>query len=134
MKFVVKDLMISVLPLRGRGGLPGGGCDAGCTNHCGSGCTNPCASGGACGTGTTKDLDWIAHVFDPVVLVELKQQLKDALALVEVREKAALEAMKPQSRSEVELLRARLTEALQELDQPQPFESAGKQDETSGES
>jgi hypothetical protein len=122
MKFVVKDLMISVLPLRGQGPFAGG-CEC---SHCSGACTNPCASAGACGS-QTKGFDWVSQVFDPPYLADLKQQLKDALVLVEAREKAVLESMRPQSAAEVELLRAHLTEALEELKQPQPFEAAAKQ-------
>jgi hypothetical protein len=122
MKFVVKDLMVSVLPVRGAGSLLAG-CDAGCTGHCSGACTNPCASAGACASLSTKDLDWISHVFDPPYLAQIKQQLKDTIALVEAREKSVLDAMRPQSQQEVELLRAHLSEALEELKRPQQFET-----------
>jgi hypothetical protein len=122
MKYVVKDLMINVLPLTQKI-LPSGGCDAGaCTSAC-SGCTpcsggcSPCSDCSKCSTSTPGDiLDWISHVYDPVVLGQLKEQLKVVTAGVEAREKAMYQAMRPTTETEIEMLKGHLKAALQELD------------------
>jgi hypothetical protein len=119
MKFIVKDLMVTVLPFEPK--LPSGGCgDAGATcactcTPCSGGCS-PCSDCSKCSTSTPGDiLDWISHVYDPVVLSQLKEQLKVTLASVEAREKAAREALRPTTQPEIDVLRTHLTAALDEL-------------------
>src|SRR4029077_12779803 len=95
MKFIVKDLMISVLPLRpsGSGGFPGGGCGD-CTP-----CSNDCTR---CSISHRFE-DWLSDP-DPNRLAALKQQLRGTLAAVEAREKALYDEMRPRTVAEVENL------------------------------
>jgi hypothetical protein len=110
MQYIVKDLMISVLPLRpGDASKPDCLC-TGCTGCTGN--TNQTKAPACPG-----DFDLYAQVSNPGQLALLKQQLREALAAVEAREKVVLESLKPQSSAEVELLQAHLTAALEELKQ-----------------
>jgi hypothetical protein len=54
-------------------------------------------------------------VSDPAALAELRQQLQQALAEIDLRERALAEAMKPQTLAEVEELERKLTDALEDL-------------------
>ena len=84
MDFMVKDLMISVLPLRASsvGNADWGniaGCDAGCT---------PCSDCSKCTLVTPGGLwERYAEVSNPAQLALLKQQLRETLAAIEAREK-----------------------------------------------
>jgi hypothetical protein len=48
-------------------------------------------------------------------LVLLRQELEEALAAVEIRERVLAEAMQPRTLADVEELERKLTDALQEL-------------------
>src|SRR6476469_7393823 len=102
--FIVKDLMIRVLPVN-PSVLPAG-CDAGCT-HC-SDCTNCLLE--------TPGGHWWDSIFDPMDLAQLKQQLREVLAVVEAREKLVHESMRPTSATEIDTLRTQLRAALKELE------------------
>jgi hypothetical protein len=112
MEYIVKDLMISVLPLRkGDMGL-------GDVNACGA-CTVD-SSGPPCTCGGTKALwqyylDQAVNPAGPAALATLKLQLRETLAAVEAREKAMHESMRPSSAAEVDILRAHLSAAIDEL-------------------
>ncbi|KLK89919.1 hypothetical protein AA309_28680 [Microvirga vignae] len=107
MQYVVKDLMITVLPLRGLGGLELYSC---------TGCTD-CSS---C-TANTRVWDILEQAtINPAVLSTMKQQLKELLAAVEAKEKVVHEAMRPSSAAEVEILQSYLAGAIEELKQITP--------------
>lgn len=116
MDFIVKDLMISVLPFRrsltgGGGGVgPLAGCDAGCST-----CTGMTTCPGGCTGGTPHPTDWYEQVTNPVTLSLLKQQLRETLAAVEAREKVVHDAMRPTSAAELQILQANLEAALEEV-------------------
>jgi hypothetical protein len=117
MDFIVKDLMISVLPLRPSPTIAGlAGCDAGCTakSDCGT-CTGMTRCPGGCTGGTPHPTDLYEQVSNPAALALLKQQLQETLAAVEARERVVHEAMQPRSATEVEILRVHLEAALEEL-------------------
>src|SRR5439155_855647 len=103
--FVVKDLMITVLPTR-TGGISAG-CDAGCTSAC-SGCTpcsggcSPCSDCTKCSLSTPGGLDWINYIVDPPDLIALREQLREALTRVDAREKVLRESMKPTEPRDIE--------------------------------
>jgi hypothetical protein len=52
---------------------------------------------------------------DPESLVVLRQELEEALAAIEIRERVLAETMQPQTLDEIEELERRLTDALEEL-------------------
>ena len=116
MRFVVKDLMITVLPV-GFGDLVGeGGQTCLCTKLTGqtkgSACTDCCPDivfGGS--------LDQLAAV---------REQLRASLAAVEAQEEVVIESLRPRNPAEVELVRGLLTEALDELNRTQPKGSGGR--------
>lgn len=111
MQYIVKDLMISVLPLRPTGSAAPGDClCTGCT-----GCTGNTrqTKSPACGP----DFDPFAEISNPAQLAALKQQLREQLAGVEAREKVVLESMQPRSSVEFDILQSHLTAALQDLKQ-----------------
>jgi hypothetical protein len=108
--YIIKDLMITVLPLR-PANLPGGGgvvagCDAGCT---------PCSDCSKCTLTTPGGIDRYTQVSNPADLAILKHQLREFLAMIEAREKVVHEAMRPKSVSEMEMLQAHLNNALETL-------------------
>jgi hypothetical protein len=110
MHFVVRDLMISVLPLRPLGGTGGlAGCEAGACTPCSdcSKCTLV-TPGGHLGDDVINP--------DPTRLAALKQQLQAALSSVESREKVVLDSLRPKSVAEIEFLRGQLTAALEDLE------------------
>ena len=121
MKFIVKDLMISVLPFRG--GFVGGECDAGptcaCTcTPCTGGCS-PCSDCSKC-TATTPGESWWNDIVDPERLAALKAQLTMQLAMVEAREKVVAESLQPKSAAETEMLEHYLKAALESLKERKP--------------
>ncbi len=133
MAFKIKDLMISVLPPSAGPNVPCGGCSyfithvpiytpacpppppicAGCSVHC----SNVC-SGSASYPGPWFDP---GRPFDRTGtnsiegLGILKQQLRQAIEEVEIRERVLEETLKPKTLGEVEQLEQLLTEALAEL-------------------
>lgn len=115
MDFFVKDLIISVLPNRLSAGADGGwrfgGCDAGCTT-----CTGMTTCPGGC-TGVTPHprMTLYEEIINPVALANIKEQLREALSLVEAREQILHESMRPKSLAEVELLQAQLQAAQEDL-------------------
>ncbi len=116
MKFIVKDLMISVLPFKP--GSFGGECDAGptcaCTcTPCTGGCS-PCSDCSKCTT-TTPGESWWNDIVDPERLAALKAQLTMQLAMVEAREKVVHESLRPKSAAEIQMLESHLTAALEAL-------------------
>jgi hypothetical protein len=117
MEFVVKDLMISVLPLRASAAIaarPEAESDPTC-GTC-TGCTG--ISGGCGAVGTRNPLDFREALILPVgpaVLATLKQQLREALAMVEAREAVVHRSMQPKSAAEIEVLQTHLTAALESL-------------------
>jgi hypothetical protein len=107
MDFIVKDLMISVLPLRG--------VRIGDVASCGA-CTSDSIPPGPCGRTMGGWEDFIKQAINPpVALAALKQQLKETLAAVEAREKAIHESMRPTSAAEISVLQSHLAAALEEL-------------------
>jgi hypothetical protein len=52
---------------------------------------------------------------DPESLVVLRQELEEALAAIEIRERVLAETMQPRTLAEIEELERRLTDALEEL-------------------
>lgn len=112
MEYIVKDLMISVLPLR-KSEL-----NIGDINSCGA-CSVD-SSGPPCTCGGTKALwqyylDQLVNPAGPSALATLKQQLREALAAVEAREKVVHQAMRPSSAAEVDILKSHLSAAIEEL-------------------
>ena len=111
MDFIVKDLMISVMPLRG---YRLGGFAAAC-----GACTSDSTAPGPCGRGSggpmENYLDYVINPASPMVLAALKQQLRETLAAVEAREKVVLQSMRPTSAAEISMLQSHLTAALDEL-------------------
>jgi hypothetical protein len=112
MHFVVKDLLISVLPEK---------IDLGKFASCGA-CTSdssgpPCS--GAC-PGSRDPITAIKETIfladNPVTLAYLRQQLQEQLAVVEKRTLDMAKTAKPLSGADVTMLRAHLGTALQELD------------------
>ena len=120
MHFVVKDLMISVLPQEGpeRWGQLGNWpslCACGCT-HCSgcslcSGCTY--CSGGC--TVNSGDLDAGAEVINPADLRAIRQRMEQALAAYEAQNDAVERRLRPQTRQEAEQLEQQLRGALEEV-------------------
>jgi hypothetical protein len=110
MEFIVKDLMISVLPLRG--------VRLGDVASCGA-CTSDSTAPGPCGKGSGGPIEnWLDYVISPATpagLAALKQQLREALASVEAREKVVHESMRPTSAAEISILQTHLTAALEDL-------------------
>lgn len=110
MEFIVKDLMISVLPLRG-----GRFSDA---LSCGA-CTSDSIAPGPCGRGSggpiERFIDLVVNPASPLALATLKQQLRESLAAVEAREKVLHQSMRPTSAAEISILQTHLTAALEEL-------------------
>jgi hypothetical protein len=119
MDFIVKDLMISVLPFRRSAGGAGdigpraNSCDAGATG-CGT-CTGMTTCPGGCTGGTPHPADWWAQVVNPITLSALKQQLRETLAAVEAREAVIHESMRPSSATELQMLQTHLESALEEV-------------------
>lgn len=110
MDFLVKDLMISVFPLRG---LAAAACNA-CTDC--SGMTDRCPG---CSETVSKGIEdlltLIVNPASPQSLAMLKEQLRQALAAVEAKERVLHESLRPKTLEEVELLRGHLTAAIEEL-------------------
>jgi hypothetical protein len=117
MPFVVKDLMITLLPLRGDCGDAGASClCTGCTGCTGD--TNQ-TKGTPCSDGCPADfmnMSWVE-------LVALKQQLREKLAAVEARENLVMENLRPKSAAEIEALKHSLQAALDELNKGAPGEA-----------
>ncbi|WP_119926373.1 hypothetical protein [Bailinhaonella thermotolerans] len=114
MRFAVKDLMITVLPVQGNAGAPLT-CDGGCTccSHC-TGCTN--VTHQTHGTPCTPNCPAVVLPRSLEQLAIIKAQLRESLQAVEAREREVAESLRPRSRGEVELVRRYLTDALGELD------------------
>jgi hypothetical protein len=108
MSFIFKDLTISVFGER----------EAGCPGH-GGGPTGCCAShpGTYCEAGTAGSLHIVEPemVFEVGELVFLRQQLTEALAGVDARERELREQATPKSVAEIDSLEGKLGEALTEL-------------------
>jgi hypothetical protein len=132
MDFIVKDLMISVLPLRsGLGDITACGACTGITTFPGLG-----ASCGVSGTKIPREswLDYVINPATPAALAALKQQLREALAAVEAREKVVHQSMRPTSAAEISILQSHLTAALEELRESaaalQSYESEGSPEQS----
>lgn len=109
MKFVIKDLMITVLPLVDRIHP----CDGGPNSGCMPPSAGSCGGGSPCSCGATEGRDW-SEVFDPPFLIRMKQHLRLQIAQIEAREQAMREAMRP-SQEHANLLEPFLAAALEEL-------------------
>ncbi len=110
MRFLVRDLMITVLPLleaapKGCGNGPPTGCE-GCSFMTPEWTRVPLFCTPGCQT------EQIASLED---LVSLRQALRQRLTEVEATERIRREALQPKSADEVNLLSRYLTEALDEL-------------------
>ncbi|KAA9107943.1 hypothetical protein [Microbacterium rhizomatis] len=111
MEFIVKDLMISVLPqFDPRDASSCGACSA---DSSGPPCTGICPG--------SKDpfeghYEGIRLEDNPRVLAALKQQLHAHIAAVEARESALYKQLAPSTPADVRALRAHLTAALDALD------------------
>jgi hypothetical protein len=127
MEFIVKDVIISVLPLR-QSSL------SGIAEVCG-GCTG-CSDCSQCSTGTREvDLgSLVTNPANPAQLAVLKQQLREALAAVEAREQVVYEAMRPTSVTEIEILQSHLEAALEELRRSAAELQSDQEEESSQES
>jgi len=82
------------------------------------GCTYHDPSWIACGPGTIFDTTLIltrTPELVPEEIAPLKEQLKQALELVEQQERAVNEELQPKTLEEVTMLEGKLTEALQHL-------------------
>lgn len=109
-------------------------CTFACTGYCTNQCTNPsfcgatgcgataggCGGTGCGGTGCGATgfagRGWFGiDTSDPVVLGELRAQLRSQLALVEAAERQAEEKLLPQTVAEVEMLEQKLTDAMEAL-------------------
>lgn len=110
MDFLVKDLMISLFPLRG---VTVAACGA-CTDC--SSLTDRCPG---CSESGSKDIeDLLSPIINPAspqALAVLKTQLRQVLASVEAKEQVLHDSLRPKSMQEVELLQGHLTAALEEL-------------------
>ena len=108
MDFIVKDLMIRLLPTTGISPVAA---------SCG-GCTD-CSS---CSSNTRiLDLGDIRTLpVSPFVLSLLKHQLREALSVVEAKERAVAESLRPTTAADIEALQTHLTAALKELQNTKP--------------
>src|SRR5262249_4876816 len=92
-----------------------GACTFNCTGYCSNSCTNP--SQGQVpqprNCGFTGFGAFAQNAFDPVVLGELKAQLRKQLASVESAELRANQQMMPQTMADAEMLEQKLAEALE---------------------
>jgi hypothetical protein len=109
MDFIIKDLLVTILPSR-----PAFKDDA-CGNC--SGLTDRCIG---CSEGPSRDLtgDMLTPLINPASpqeLARLKNQLSEALAAVEAKEKSLITAMQPQTMQEVEILQQYLSGAIDYL-------------------
>src|SRR5687768_12165344 len=115
MNFIVKDLMISVLPAKFNPS------DVESCGACTSDSAGPPCSGACPGTRDpipdpfAKIQEMVSLEGNPVVLADLKQQLHKQLAAVESRTEVVHKAMRPASEADVSMLKARLSSALDEL-------------------
>ncbi|WP_429289859.1 hypothetical protein [Paraburkholderia sp. CI3] len=73
--------------------------------------------GGCTGITPHPQLTLYEEVIDPSGLANLKQQLREALSVVEAREQNLYESMRPKSLAEVKILQAHLKAALEDLEQ-----------------
>jgi hypothetical protein len=112
MNFIVKDLMISVLPksfdlgeVAGCGACTGDSSGPPCSGIC-PGTRNPITA--------IREEIWLAE--NPVQLFLLKQQLQEQLMAVEQRTIAIAKKTQPLSTSDVSMLKDRLGAALQSLE------------------
>ncbi|MEN5036722.1 hypothetical protein [Pseudomonas sp. TWI929] len=112
MKFVIKDLMITVLPLVDKFHLPQGECDAG-PKSCASPSAGSCGGGSPCSCGGTQGPDW-SEVFDPPYLIRMKEQLRLQIAQIEAQEQAVRKALQP-NKEQVRLLEPYLEDAMREM-------------------
>lgn len=109
MKFIVKDLMVTVFPSKGAH-FPNTDDDdcAPVTDHC-RGCSE---------SGSKGMIELYTPLINPVSperLANLKDQLREVLAMVEAREKVVLDSLRPKTAAEIELLQTHFTAALEEL-------------------
>ncbi len=122
MRFVVKDLMITVLPVDYNDLMgPPVSCDGGCS--CCSGCTGNTnqTHGETCNPEVLPEMELsLDH------LAAVKEQLRGSLAAIEAREEAVKASLRPRTASEVELVRRHLSEALDELDSINTDDSASE--------
>src|SRR5688572_23669105 len=105
MNFLVKDLMISVLPDSFDPGKLAGSCGACTGNSEGPPCTGVCPG--------TRDplpgmLEQIAIEGNPAVLAFLKLRLKEHINAIEAREAAVREAMRPRTEADIAALKTKL--------------------------
>ena len=100
-----------------------GACTFPCTGYCSNTCTNPSFSppvaggGGQAppGCGCTATRPFATTTFDPILLSELKAQLKRQLAQIEAAELRVGEQMQPQTLAEAEMLERKMTDAMESL-------------------
>lgn len=98
-----------------------GGCSNACTNDCSAYCTHACTNPSAGqvppppNCGFTQFPRGAVDTNDPVVLGELKVQLRRQLALVEAAELQIGQTMLPQTVAEVEMLERKMMEAMETL-------------------
>lgn len=119
MPFIVRDLMVTVIPR----GAPGdsGGCAA--CSDAGSATVGSCTSecGVACEV-SDEIFDLAPYIYiDPAYLLELRQMLRHALAVGEIAVPTAGDAevledqMRPRTLDDIDLLERSLTRALEDL-------------------
>lgn len=110
MQFVVKDLLISVLPVN---------FDIGRFGTCQQDSEGPPCSGVCPGSKDpiTAIKELIILADNPVSLANLKLQLHEQLAMVEHRVDKMAKSAKPLSNADVSMLQSHLGSALKELDQ-----------------
>src|SRR5215471_18216264 len=110
MNFVVKDLMITILPNRSdlAARQPSTACDAGgtCCPHLTSACTPAPSTHLRVRASEAATLEEI---------MALKAQLRESLAIAEAREKVILQDLQPKSPEELHLLETLLQGAIEEV-------------------
>ena len=112
MSFIVKDLMISVLPKIVDAGELAGSCGACSSDSAGPPCSGICPGSRNPFEGL---LEHIAIEGNPSALAILKQQMKEHINAIDKREKVVMSSMHPKSAADRKMLQEKLTDALKEL-------------------